>query len=123
MPFLRDLRSLRFPLIHDPAFFAAGTTAAAWQRPGASLPVVAVAEFVGADPLAAKPGQQARADRHPSIPHRSSGEQRLQAGRAVIAPPAPRGKEPSNVAPLQHMVPFGEMATISIARDRDRSQI
>src|SRR5262249_50718824 len=63
MPFRRHLRSFRLAIIDDPAFLAAGPTPAAPQRLSAALAVIAVTVRIGADQLAAKPSQQARAGR------------------------------------------------------------
>src|ERR1700731_57138 len=67
VPFRGHLGPFGLASIHDPALFAAGAPAAAPQRLRPLLAIITVAETVGADQLAAEPGQQARADRHWSI--------------------------------------------------------
>src|SRR5215467_4308671 len=71
MPFRRHLRSFRLAIIDDPALLAAGPAPAAPQRFSAALAVIAVTVRIGADQFAAKPSQQARAERHRFI-HASS---------------------------------------------------
>src|SRR5215831_11478663 len=80
MPFRRHLRSFRLAIIDDPAFLAAGPAPAAPQRLSTALTVIAVTVRIGADQFAAKPGEQARAERHRFI-HASSSPR-----SAFIAP-------------------------------------
>src|SRR5215469_6947693 len=64
MPFRRYARCIGFAAIDDPAALAAETPAALLQGRARFIAIVAIAERVGADELAAKQGHQPRANGH-----------------------------------------------------------
>src|SRR6185437_6618752 len=61
-PLWRHARCLDLAVIENPASLATLDPAAALQRPPTALPVIAVAELVGADQLAPEPGVKASAE-------------------------------------------------------------
>src|SRR5690242_20340109 len=64
VPLGRDFRGLGLALVHHPATLAAVVAAAATERTRRLLPIVAVAELVGADQLALPFREKPRAERH-----------------------------------------------------------
>src|SRR5271165_2784974 len=105
VPLGRHLRSFRGASVHDPSFLTACPTAAAHQLPPPLFPVVAVAEAVNPNILAAQPSQQSCAKGHRSI----RAEPRAGATAAAILSHRRRhaGKSRNGVSVSQEMATFG----------------